>query len=312
MKHKDLVTMEWGNSATNTAGTNADSDPNPEAGAIYQAGAFVYGIHLGSDARAYNKDRAGVVNAVSNVDNAIDLFMGGSAQFDWGINLTRSSTQDQSATGSENKKQSLTSIKIGVSQMQWEAFVHTALENKAENANSKFKGKTDFTVGGTYNFKNYKLFGLLRSFEYQDGASAKTERTHLRLGAAREKKVSDKISLFTRAEFNYLKAKDNQGSTKTNAIPLAMGIESSIKSWLVVRSSIVTSLYNQTKSGGNKKDQPNQMGLSAGASLIFDNLTFDGVITTANNLNLALQNGAEQGSMANENVIGHVSMTYRF
>lgn len=320
--NKDMVTLEWGNSGNQTSGGSTDTTPNSEAGVTYEAGNFVYGVQLGAENRAYNELRfdQGNVNRSAAVDNALDFFIGGSADLDWGVNLSYSNNEnDAAAAATTVKEEKLMALKLGVIKGNWEAFVHAALTNEAEDgAGAKFESDSDYTLGGAYQSKNYKFYGKVRMYEYDEGAAApltSTEATEVTLGAGKVKKLNDKASLFARAELMWMT--EETGTTVDNetiAIPLSLGVEAQAKNWLLLRGSVSTALYNRTEAkNGNKSDAANQVNVNAGASFLFDDLTVDGLIGTGNNgTGTITSSTTEQGVLSTDNLVTRVALTYKF
>jgi hypothetical protein len=319
MTNKDIVTMEWGNSGNQTTGTgSSDTTPNSEAGVIYSTGTFVYGLHLGSESKTYNDLRfqnGGTLARTTAVDNAVDFFVAGSADFNWGVNLTYSDTQDETAL-STLKEQKLMTVKIGIQKSKYDAFLHIATTNEAEDtsAGDKFEGDSDFKVGGSYQMNLYRVYGSFRKADYKIGTTDNKDQV-IQIGAGRNKKINDKATLFSKAE---LIIGEEKGATKDKSrlIPVSVGIESAIKPWMVLRGSVGTFVMSENKINGSKQTPANATNVNVGASFIFGELNIDGLIGTGNDGDGAgtqtTTTAGEQGILTTDNLMTRIALTYKF
>jgi hypothetical protein len=316
MNNKDMFTMEWGNSGNQTTGTgSSDTTPNSEAGVIYSTGTFVYGLHLGSESAAYNDLRfptGGTLQRTAAVDNALDFFVAGSADFNWGVNLTYSDTQDETA-GTTLKEQKLMTVKLGIQKSHFDGFLHIATTNEAEDTTvgDKFEGDSDYKIGGSYQMNLYRLYGSWRKADYKVGTTDNKDQV-IQVGAGRNKKLNDKASLFSKAE---LILGDEKGSSKVKSrlIPVSVGIESAIKPWMVLRGSVGTFVMSETKTNGQKKSPANATNVNVGASFIFGDLNVDGLIGTGNSgANATTTSTGEQGILSTDNIMTRIALTYKF
>jgi hypothetical protein len=316
MSNKDIVTMEWGNSGNQTTGTgSSDTTPNSEAGVIYSTGTFVYGLHLGSESKAYNDLRFGNLDRNAAVDNALDFFVAGSADFNWGVNLTYSDTQDET-TGVDFKEQKLMVVKIGIQKSNIDGFLHIATTNEAddEDAANKFEGDSDFKVGGSYQMNLYRVYGSFRKADYKIGSTDNKDQV-IQIGAGRNKKINDKATLFSKAELIIGEEKGTD-KEKSRLIPVSVGIESAIKPWMVLRGSVGTFVMSENKINGSKQTPANATNVNVGASFIFGELNIDGLIGTGNDGDGAgtqtTTTAGEQGILSTDNLMTRIALTYKF
>jgi len=320
MNNKDIVTMEWGNSGNQTTGAAAgtgstDTTPNSEAGVIYSTGTFVYGLHLGSESKAYNDLRFPTtigLDRAAAVDNAVDFFVAGSADFNWGVNLTFSDTQDET-TGSSFREQKLMTVKLGIQKSNLDGFLHIATTNEADDgtAGNKFEGDSDYKLGGSYQMNLYRVYGSIRKADYKIGTQDHKDQV-VQIGAGRNKKINERTTIFSKAE---MIVGDEKGADKVKSrlIPVSVGIESAIKAWMVLRGSVGTFVLSETKTNGQKKTPANATNVNVGASFIFGDLNVDGLIGTGNNgSNSTTDRDGEQGILSTDNIMTRVALTYKF
>ena len=87
-------------------------------------------------------------------------------------------------------------------------------------------------------------------------------------------------------------------------MPVTLGFESSVNSWLIVRGSIQQSLFGSHTDSSNSDAETSgrTTRVAAGASLFYDSIQIDGTFASVDGTNFGL------GS----NFLTNVSATYRF
>lgn len=313
--HKDLVTFEWGDTATATDSTSA---PRAEGGLFKSHGNLVYGLYLGSESNTSNGFRT-LASAAVEEENNIDLFVGGDAGVKWGANVTYSKSADDEANGDAN--QSAMRTRFGVIAGDIEGWANINISNKAEDAaGDEFEGKLGYKVGAVYHLNDYNLFADYQSFEGEAKGSqdGDLKSTQLQVGAGRASKLNDKATLFTKLQLTNTKVDtaDVAGGQdlKTNAVPVTIGLEYDAASWLVLRTSVAQNLWSSQDNDGDKKTVAETTVVNAGATLKFGELSVDGVIGNgANDANASGDNTSTgNGNLRTDNLMSRVSMTYRF
>lgn len=345
--HKDLVTFEWGDTASNNATSGSDASaaaPRAEGGVFKSMGNLVYGVYLGSESNTSNGFRAasGVDLTQASEENNVDLFVAGDAGVKWGANLTYSkSAKDESVAGSA--KQEAIRSRFGVIAGDIEGFANINITNKAEDSTGQeFKGKLGFQVGAIYNLNDYRIFAEYRDFAgkangAQDGD---LKASQLQLGAGRSSRLNDKATLFTKAQFQMNKGSNDTanaqaagqfgGATgcslgasvacedyKAMFVPVVAGLEYDAASWLVLRGSIQQTLWGKEEDKDNSRPFHNTTVVNAGATLKFGELSVDGVIGNSNSATGSSATSGSStaggtGSLRTDNLMSRVSMTYRF
>jgi hypothetical protein len=310
LKNKDIVVFEWG--STGSSG-DSDTNPNAEAGIIKETGRFVYGAFFGNEHTEQSGLRSGLTDyyagtSEANVDNAFDVFIAGQAGIDWGVSLTNSSSE----TESNNIDQSLKILKIGLAQSNWKFALHYVLANEVNDSDTPanvFETNSDTKFVFNYNFRGISSYLNYRTYETET-----VDFSGLIFGFAKVRTLNDKVKLYTSFEL-LSNSTDTSGAEATQkSIPMTVALEADLKSWLVVRMSIVQNLWSSDKDiSGNRSTQSNSTNVNAGATLKFSEITIDGVIGTGDGgSSTAVDTDSEQGILTLDNLLTRVSMTYKF
>ncbi len=309
LNHKDLVTYEWGDAN----GVDTDADANSEGGLIRAHGNMVYGVHFGR-VLDFNAGADDIEADSYNATNALDLFVAGDAGVKWGVQLTHSSQKEDenAAQGADETKTDVLDLRAGVAQGQWAAYLSYGLTGKTEHDDTdlEIERKSPLELGGSWKWDSYTAFVQYSTvkFEGDNSAEEEVETTNMQLGVGRQDKLNDKATLFTKVAYNNSKVDEETADveTKTQNLPVTIGLEYDAASWLALRGSISQSvLINNVETDGEKATDDNTTDVNAGATLKFGDLALDGVIGT--------EGGAgEDGTLTTDNLMTRVSMTYRF
>jgi hypothetical protein len=334
--HKDLVTMEWGNTVTASGGDTVDT-PKAEGGFFKGHGNLVYGVQLGSESNSSSAYRI-AAGAAKTEENNIDLFVGGDAGVKWGANVTYSkSEKDESATGTP--KQEALRTRFGVIAGDLEAYANINLANKAEVGAAEFKGKLGYQVGAIYNMNDYRVFADYRTLtgEASGTLNGDIKSSQLQVGAGKATKLNDKATLFTKVQYQMVNA-ENETALATNVnlgdvwnattvrcglttavfcneydasfIPVVVGLEYDATSWLAVRGSIAQTIWGSQESKTDKSGFTESTTVNAGASLKFGELSVDGLIGSG--ASATTGNSTSTGQFNTDTLMSRVSMTYKF
>lgn len=361
-----------GNNVGTGLGAKGDNDHTPQAegGVLYGHGSMVYGAYFGGESSQTHEARQylSLNDRVVHQDNQLDLFVAGDSGVKWGANLTysknKSDTVEPEAGGTDFEdidSQTLT-VRGGVIMGAIEGFANVAVMNKFEgNLNAggqeeEFTGKLGFEVGGTYNMGAGKVFAFWRHAKWEQesdvAASATTSAGPAYSGEAdgatdryivgygREEKVSDKATMFYKVAVRMNKRKletkdDGDAQLDDTVVPLTVGLEYDVESWLTLRGSISQNIYGQADydyddslitAGVNpgvtgqyaqgKRTIKNSTVVNTGATVKFGDFSIDGLIGTSGNdgVNDALANGQgdKKGVLALDRLMSRVAMTYKF
>lgn len=316
--HKDLVTFEWGDTQE---GTDATGTPRAEGGVFKTAGNLVYGLYLGSESNTSNSFRAlsGLTGTAAEEENNIDVFVGGDAGMKWGANVTYSKSAKDEVNGDAESNALRT--RFGVIAGDIEGWANINISNKAEDAaGNEFKGKLGYKVGGVYHMNDYNLFADYQSFNGEaDGAQdGDLKSSQLQVGAGRATKLNDKATLFTRVQYTNVKVDTSDMTvggedTKTNSVPVVIGLEYDAASWLTLRSSVAQNIWSSKDNDGDKSPVHDTTVVNAGATLKFGELSVDGVVgNSTGGADGSGDTSVGNGNLRTDNLMSRVSMTYRF
>jgi hypothetical protein len=332
--NKDLATFEFGSSSTGNAVTaDSPSTPKSEGGFNKAWNNMVYGLHFGNSTPSATTVR-GLGGTGLQERNVWDLFVGGDAGVKWGANLTYEGYDGatNATTGTGRLSSNALRTRIGAQFGDSEAFAQVSINGNAKDyVGNQVKGKSSYFVGFGHMINNYKLF-----IDYKDISTAYSNVTaatvdqnwdlkELRLGAARQEKLNDKATLFTKLTVENRRIDDKgaatfgaSGKIENTIVPATVGLEYDAVSWLQLRTSVTQNLYGQSKLNAAVKTTQTIANtvVRAGASLKFGELTVDGLISTfdpsTNALGAGTTTNGGNGTLRTDNLMSRVSMTYRF
>lgn len=340
---KNYVVTEWGAA---TGANSAATAPAAEGGFFREAGAFAYGVYMGSDLESQNSTRNATVaggyagsaivqgNAsFVNRDNELDLFFGGDMGVEWGAHLSYSKNKNEQTTF-KNAEQSSFGLGLGAIVGDIEGYANFMLKDESEHkfgsaANDfKWEADTGMVLGAKYAWSNCSFFAAYekRGSEYSAGtgvAKNATEQTVLTFGAGHIKEVSATSRMIWDVSFNSSKGEDKDGTTATNnaelkstTLPVTVGFETDATSWLTLRGSaaqavLINNVENKTSSTATtKRNNQNNTSVNAGATLNFGKLKVDGSIGT-NGVN-GNHTNAKNGVLDMDRLLTQVAVHYWF
>ncbi len=332
--HKDFLTFEWGDQQ-GVAATDNVSTPRAEGGFYRSMGSLNYGLYLGSqDSRVQTRRsfNVGAAHAFQNMNNPVDLFVGGEASsMKWGANLTYS-TSETNNLGSFKQEQDYLGAKVGVEMNNLEVFAQADIVNDAKGANTvndELEGNFGGQLGATYMLNDLKLFGSWNRYSYdfkdQSGTAVtkyENKDSAWKLGVGRQATLNDKTKLFTKVEYNNTRvssekpknpAADKAFYTQSNwNMPIAIGLEHDALSWLTLRGSVVQTLWNNNKGDETLTKRTNDTDVNMGATLALGSVKLDGLVGTTNGSAAARTAGTENGVLALDNLMTRVALRYNF
>lgn len=354
--HKDIVTMEWGDT---TNGADSSQTPRAEGGFFKSTGNMAYGVYLGSESDTANGLRAAAgvsnTNAAFNGTNGmaeqnnIDLFIAGDAGVQWGANVTYHSYSDeQNGSGNDITSDSLRT-RLGVISGNTEAFLNVSIVGTAENKgqDTELEGKGAYDLGVAHQMDDLTYMARVQQIgaEEKDGDEFSSQK--ISLGAAKEYKINSMTNIWVSGfvkqdtytcDFDSVNIGPgvvtscgilgrDSGDTKDTYIPVTVAAEINVKEWLTLRGSVAQNVYGVNENDdGDEATMANSTVVNAGASLIFGDLQFDGVIGNAetcenvdvnsdgtnDNVACGADANSNAGILNTENIMSRVSMTYRF
>jgi hypothetical protein len=305
----DLVSFEWG-------GSSQEQDQNVnargEGGVLKSSGNFVLGLHMGHESDNHNKVRSLALKEALNEENNVDFFIGGDAGTLWGFNVTYGKYINEQEN--RNDEATVLRTRAGVIQGDLEGFVNVGLTNNADVSGEEYTGKTDLLVGGSYNLKNVILFANMQTFLSENRGGAEYKINGFEVGIGQVHHLNDKSKLFSKISYDNEALQDfEENEIKTSGIPATIGLEVNANTWLTLRGSISQSLYGVEDNEGDKKSI-GETKVNAGASIVFGDMMFDGVIGTDNDGNGADAENTSggRGQLRSDSLMSRVSMNYKF
>ncbi|MFN8369407.1 MAG: hypothetical protein U0T83_02145 [Bacteriovoracaceae bacterium] len=160
-EYTNFIITEWGSDTTNN--TDSTTSPKAEGGLFKKWGYFNYGVYLGNeDARAntLRKTAEGTTNGLLEQDNRVDLFFGGDAGFEWGVDIYFSNNQDEvndnnALSVTVDRTQNTAGGRVGIVQNQYAAYLNIGIRDESNGSiqtdkSANYDGKLNLTVGGNY------------------------------------------------------------------------------------------------------------------------------------------------------------------
>ncbi len=280
---KNYIYAELGDSAAANNGTNGNGEA--EGGFVKDAGKFVYGVMLNfqrDDASAIGTvdgDLDGATNTANDArflgeDERIDLFFGGDAGIQWGVNLSYAYQKDENnddndgagtIAGNSNSTQSSTynylGLNLGMTMGDIEGWLNMDINEEAEGAiedgtgaaiigseNYTSEGDFSFQVGFSYAMRDHVLYveydkdGKESNLQTGNNDAVDFEETVLTLGVAKMMEVNEKSRWFWDIALRLDEQETTLGqvsrSIDNNDLQFTVGFESDVRSWLTLRGSI--------------------------------------------------------------------------
>lgn len=270
--YKDMVMVEWGNSAgetTNSTGLDGEANPKAQGGFFKSAGNGVYGIYLGEESNTgyllrHTAETAGAT-AISLLkpDNVVDVFygmdMGGMR---WAANVLYSKSEvKDGATPTNNKEQTAMAARLGASSDMWEAHVNVSIKGESKTSAATpevFDGKLGYHVGGSYKLGAGKVIANYKGFKWDiknatHTTAVEAKYTQMWLGYGHEHEAGGG-TIFTQVYYRNTKVEapftTQAAELKHAIIPLVVGFEAKANDWLTWRGSVSTNLHGKVENKG--------------------------------------------------------------
>lgn len=348
--YNNFVTYEWG-SPTTASGNDTNGTPKADGGVFVAHNNLVYGVYLGDETNdSHIMRRAGGMTAAnSKEENNIGLFVGGNNGFKWGGALVYSDSKNSEAAATDQSEQTAMRARLGaILNNGLEIFSTINLANKAEteDGSQEFKGKLGYRIGAIMPMNDWRLSAIYNEIKGENAVTDNEQELQIiDVAAGRTEKLNDSFSLFTKVAFNMTKTSnddktgklmsDAAGATacsstigaggaaasvleceeyKRNSIPVTIGMEYAATSWLALRGSVSQAIWSQEKDAEDKRTARSTTVVNAGASLLFGDMSIDGVIGNNATGTAAPGNntGSGAGTIRTDSLLSRVAMTYKF
>ncbi|MFT6632448.1 MAG: hypothetical protein ACJAS4_002411 [Bacteriovoracaceae bacterium] len=304
--HKDFVTLEWGDTSNNQ---DAAATPKAEGGMFKASGNMIYGLYFGDESNTANGLRA--ITGTMAEQNNTSFYVAGDAGVQWGVKLTYHSFENEAT----DVKSDATRATIGINSGDIESFLAIGLTNKAENGAAEFEGKGSYQLGVTYNKNDIDYMLEVRTITVENAGGDEYTANFTRIGAAKAYKLNDKANVWTSAWYKMDNSTNDisaTGDNKETYLPVSIALEVSAKEWLTLRGSVTNEIIGTTEvDNGDKKTRADTTVVAAGASLLFGDLTIDGMIGNTDN-NTTVTESTSNGTLRTDALMSRVSMTYKF
>jgi len=311
--HKDMVTFEAGDQAN----TDSTATPNAEGGFLRASNNMVYGLHFGADAGRGDGTRTGLTNPM----NVWDFFVGGDAGVQWGANITYGEYEDEQLANKEEA--SLMRARLGMIQGDIEAFVNLSLTDTEDvDGTSKFEMKSNYDVGVNYSQGDMTYLARVMNWEAEDDEKGSKSISYqgITVGAARLHKFNNMATMNYKLTYN---TSTQEGTDYTNSdeeknmnVNAVIGVEVQVKEWLALRASVSQDILSEEENdAGDKVTGADSTSVAAGASLVFGDLTIDGVIgndDAGDRASVSDDTSDGNGVLRTDSLMSRVSATYRF
>lgn len=270
-KLNPYVTYEFGSSAST-------GNPKAEGGFIINRDGKRWGAYLGHQSVFQNTLRS--IGSYQRQDNPIDLFYG---QDNWGANVSISNSEDENTGG----KQTTLIGRFGLTRAEDEFFGQIEILADAEKPNNKYRGAPVLNAGYLRRMGDITLAG---DVSYADGnhdntGSKKLKFTGINL-AMNHRPIAE---LYYGVGFTWGALEEEGKKLDTIALPVFIGLEKDIFSWMTVRGSVSQNVLIGTVkneiAGTKPQRNLNNTQVAAGLGFKHAGFTFDGALAAANNGN---------------------------
>ncbi len=311
---KNYLVTEWGTAAANDTAVA----PRAEGGFFREAGAFNYGLYLGN-----NENNGARTAGFMNQDNALDLFLSGDMGVKWGARLHYASSTDEATTTWERENTAF-GLGLGVVAGAAEGYLNVDLSDKSKGdltaASNEYKVKPGFIVGGSYTMEKLTAFASYENTKAESKVGATTtsvKGSEIIVGAGNTMDINPTARVYTDAKIVLGTVKTAAGKTKTNELPVTIGVEADATSWLTLRGSVSQNvILNNTKNtAGKKTSNANTTEVNAGATLNFGKLKVDGLIGTSGanrGTGTVAGSNTNEGVLTTDNLMSRVAVSYWF
>ena len=322
--------MEWGDTA---ATDDATATPRAEGGMFKNTGNMIYGLYFGSESDTSQSLRTlamgtGGDTATTQEMNNLDIFIAGDAGVQWGVRLTNGSYENET----NDSDASQTRLTVGVVSGNIDSFLNFGVANNADDgAGGEFEGAGSIDFGVTYAMGDMDLYARYSTITAEDANDDEYSRTDTTIGVAKNYKLNDKANAWASAYYtisdqeNDFTAVSATGESNDTFLPIVIGVEVMAKEWLTLRGSVVHEVIGTTEAdNGDVSSRTDSTTVNAGASLVFGDLSIDGIVgnsrgvegadatATENTDNVGSDTSTGGGLLRSDTLMTRVSMTYKF
>lgn len=290
---KPLVTFELGQ-ATTTA------NPKAEGGFLMEKDGTRWGAYFGHMSATQNLLRGATATAYPKMDNPVDFFYGRDG---WAVNVALSSSEDETTT----QKQSTAIVRYGLIAETWRLGLTAEVLASAENnagTDNKYNGAPVLGVAYEQSFGQWVFDANLTVADTKQQASTVDNKVKL---------TSIELSLLHRPveglyygfALNSSEFQVEDKKRKSSGLPLVVGLEKDVMSWLVFRGSVRQNFLigsSEDEIAGTKaKKNSNDTSVAVGLGVKYGEFLLDGTLA-----------GSTSGKVDGNNVLTNAAVTYNF
>lgn len=324
----NLVSLESGQTATNTVSSTVNTNNNAEGLLLHSVGDAKIGLGLGhksENASAFGlRALLGALpgTQVTEQQNPVELMYGIKAgDVSYAANLIFSNYNDKKQDIKENSS----GVRLGMLMGDLDAALSIGLSNVVKDKTAlggqgaNLKGTIGLQLNVGYKFDNLYTYGEVvvagAKVENQTSGAelAKIDQTKTTLGVISSHK-KDNNELFYGVKLVNIdrKNKVSDSKAKSLSLPVIVGFEADANSWLVLRGSLtqtvlVANSKVETGATTNTEFAPgaNNTVAAIGAGLKFNNISIDGSLE-------GLTGGAAGQNLNGNTLLSTVGLTYVF
>lgn len=323
---ENQVSLEWGEESV------SDS-PKAEGGVIHKMGEWNLGVHFGRAAEGTSS----IVSSQSDISatsfypaqNSFDITFGKEGGMPWGAGIHYANSKyDRGASANlPDKEGSIIALRGGLIGDRYTSYLAWDITNlsKTENvggSHDDYKNKLAVDLGASYDLSSTRLASLqlkTRSADFDNGAgqTGTHDKRSFKLDYFDKFFTKEGTSIFcslgiswSETVVNYAVISGVPKNQKTLvALPVSLGIESEVTSWMTLRSaltqSIVISDFSLIDGGTSdyKENNGANTSISAGMGIKFNSFEVDATFAGADD---------DSGAINGSKLMANTSMTYRF
>ena len=286
------MTYEFG-----SASTAAAAAPKAEGGFAMEANGARFGAYLGHLDSYQNALRD--IDGFQRQDNPVDIFFG---KNNWGANISFSNSEDETITPAQKQMTLIGRAGLIRETDEFSAALH--LIGSAEKAGgTKFSGAPLAEVSylkraDLFTFRGLLSYGMGKTNNGTGDVDLRETRLEL---AAMHRPISE---VYVGIAGTFTSIDRNGAKIEVAGLPVSMGLEKDLFSWLTLRGSLKQNVVlgtNKATLTGSAKRNVNDTTVAAGLGIKYLGFIFDGSLIAAGT-----------GLLNTSNFLSQASMTYNF
>lgn len=292
-----------------------------EGGYFKKNGRTAYGLYYGRDDRDFTNIRSelgGFGNITSDRNAPVQLFFSrNSRSAAWGASLSYLNETSKASTATETENISVIKGSLGYTKRKYDIFLNYTMAS-GENALStpeEYDGGLNILAGFKYRTKKWNSYFVIKKNDYEYGAPGSiTEAASTKLLAGAGRKLKSRKHMFTyyySLNFSYETSSEETSTTsadtKEYSLPLQLGIEYPLFSWLELRAGANYLFMRNSQTTGDVEAEETGgvlTGPRLGGTITYKKMTLD----------FLYDSGFDQGTSGNDGVdkVGQLALTVKW